>query len=183
MSNVQKTKPSRTCTKTYSDYSRFRPYLRDDFNQRCGYCDDPDNHYGQEMSYHIDHFKPKSEFPDLKTNYNNLVYSCPYCNRAKSNKWKDIEGFIDPCESEYDKHLERSPKGEIIYRTDRGEYIATNLKLYLKRHRLIWTLGILEGQKQQLNKIQTNDKNELDILRRFKVIQNQIDSYTGNLSA
>jgi uncharacterized protein (TIGR02646 family) len=81
-------KPTRTCAESYSNYRSFKKHLENDFNNRCGYCDDPDSYYGQEISYHIDHFKPKSEFPELEVEYKNLVYSCPYCNRAKSNKWK-----------------------------------------------------------------------------------------------
>ncbi len=181
MSNVQKQKPSRTCIKSYSDYRSFRPYLKNDFNQRCGYCDDPDTHYGQEIAYHIDHFKPKSKFSSLKADYHNLVYSCPYCNNAKSNEWKDVDGFIDPCKDEYDTHLERDNKGKIIFKTPRGEYVVINLKLYLRRHSLIWTLGVLEKQKQQLKEIQTNNPNELDISKQFMFIQNKIDDYINNL--
>ncbi|CAC9538139.1 hypothetical protein [uncultured Gammaproteobacteria bacterium] len=181
MSNVQKQKPSRTCTKTYSSYRSFRSYLADDFNHRCGYCDDPDIHYGQTISYHIDHFKPKSKFPDLETNYSNLVYSCPYCNGAKSDKWQEVDGFIDPCDNEYDKHLERTDKGKITCVTQRGQYIVENLRLYLKRHELIWSLAILEWQKQQLNQINTIDSNELMVLRKFKEIQEQIDKYNNIL--
>ncbi|VVH65429.1 hypothetical protein BSPLISOX_191 [uncultured Gammaproteobacteria bacterium] len=183
MTTVQKTKPTRTCTKSYSNYPSFKQYLKNDFNNRCGYCDDPDLHYGQEISYHIDHFKPKSKFPKLETNYKNLVYSCPYCNRAKSNKWKAKNGFIDPCSQEYDENLQRDDKGEIQSITERGEYIFQNLRLYLKRHKLIWALAILEKKKLQLDEsldaMPTNDPNELKILRKFKEIQEKIDAYTA----
>lgn len=40
MNNVHRVKPTRTCTKVYSVYQSFRRFLKDDFNQRCGCCDD-----------------------------------------------------------------------------------------------------------------------------------------------
>ncbi|OIR24484.1 HNH endonuclease [Bathymodiolus thermophilus thioautotrophic gill symbiont] len=181
MSNVQKQKPSRTCTKAYLSYSSFRPYLASDFNQRCGYCDDPDTYYEQQVGFHIDHFKPKSKFPNLKISYLNLVYSCPYCNRAKSNKWQKVNGFIDPCSKDYEKHLKRDNKGKIKAKTLRGKYIVNNLGLYSKRHELIWNLAKLKEQKQQLRKIQTNNADELNALRQFKKIQDEIDSYVYSL--
>ncbi len=179
MIKVQKQKPIRTCSKTYSNYTSFRQYLKTDFNQRCGYCDDPYIHYGQKIDFHIDHFKPKSKFPDLETNYNNLVYSCPYCNKAKSDKWKEVNGFIDPCEAEYDSHLERNNKGQIKAKTPRGEYIVNNLRLSLKRHEIIWMLTILEEQKHQLAK----NTNLSDTANKFMEIQKKIDEYCQCLAS
>ena len=47
----------------------------------------------------------------------NLVYCCFYCNNAKSNKWKNNNGFIDPCTNEYNLHLCRNSRGQIKHRT------------------------------------------------------------------
>jgi uncharacterized protein (TIGR02646 family) len=182
MINVQKIKPTRTCTKSYSGYSSFKEHLEKDFNKSCGYCDDPNLHYGQKLDYHIDHFKPKSKFPKLETNYDNLVYSCPYCNRAKSDKWKVKNGFIDPCSQEYDKNLQRNDKGQIQSITVRGKYIVQHLQLHLRRHEIIWTLSRLKEQMQQLCAISTNDTNALRILNEIQEIQGKIDSYMGILS-
>ena len=184
MNKVQKKKPTRTCTRTYSHYRSFKPYLRDDFNQRCGYCDDQDCYAGGTRGCHIDHFKPHSikEFKSLKESYSNLVYSCPYCNGVKSNKWKDTNGFVDPCENEYDNHLKRNDIGEIIYETDQGQYIYLNLNLGLKRHELLWCIDKLKQQKQMVSLKMTKCINvkskELEILRAFKEIQDKIDEYT-----
>ncbi|VVH65724.1 hypothetical protein BSPLISOX_2278 [uncultured Gammaproteobacteria bacterium] len=183
MINVQKIKPTRTCTKSYSRYSSFKEHLEEDFNKSCGYCDDPNLYYGQKLDYHIDHFKPKSRFPELEVEYKNLVYSCPYCNRAKSNKWKAKNGFIDPCSQEYDKNLQRDDKGQIQPITERGEYIIQNLQLHLKRHEVIWTLSRLEKKKQQLKTLSTNGVNKLEVLKNELIeIQEKIDAYiTGGL--
>jgi hypothetical protein len=63
--------------------------------------------------------------------------------------------------------------------TKRGQYIVENLRLYLRRHELIWSHAILEWQKLQLNQINTIDSNELMVLRKFKEIQEQIDKYNN----
>lgn len=182
MSKVQKNKPIRTCAKTYKDYKSFKPHLRDDFNKRCGYCDDNDFYAGGKRSYHIDHFKPHSieRFKHLKETYSNLVYSCPYCNNAKSNNWESKSGFIDPCEDEYDNHIERTIKGNIQYKTDQGKYIFENLKLGLRRHELLWCIEKLQEQKKDIGTRLDNCKNinELEVAQQFIAIQEKIDEYT-----
>ena len=81
-----------------------------------------------------------------------MVYSCPYCNISKSNKWVggtaeewvvDNIGFIDPCSEEYSNHLGRRVDGSIYYKTQIGKYIYQELRLYLERHRIIYQLDEL----------------------------------------
>jgi hypothetical protein len=188
-SKVQKVKPIRKCTKTYANYTSFKPYIREDFNKRCGYCDDLDIYHGGVRGYQIDHFKPHSipKFTPLKEEYSNLVYSCPFCNRAKSNKWKDVGGFIDPCEDEYDNHLVRNNKGQIIFKTEQGKYIYENLNLHLKRHELLWMIDKLEEQRMEiddyLNILGEGHELELQILREFRKIQTKIKEYTNLFSS
>ena len=42
----------------------------------------------------IEHFKPKSEYPELCFDYNNLHYSCKRCNLAKGSFYN--EEMINP---------------------------------------------------------------------------------------
>ena len=183
MNSIHRVKPQRTCTKIEKNYKNYKEDLRGDFNQRCGYCDDWDYYYGGKRIYHIDHFKPHSisKFLPLKHEYSNLVYSCPFCNISKSNKWQDINGFIDPCNKEYDNHIKRDNSGKIIYISSQGEYIWKNLKLYLRRHELLWILDKLENQKNKLDniidKLGENHLQEVEILREFRKIQKTIDKY------
>lgn len=168
MNKVQQKKPIRTCKKSYTNYRSFKSCLRDDFNKRCGYCDDLDRYTGGKRNYQIDHFRPCSieKFKNLKANYNNLIYACSFCNRAKWNKWKDINGFIDPCEDEYDHHLTRNNQGQIEYKTEQGS------------HEFLWCTDRLKEQKQMLLlKINTN-KSSKKLLQQFKAIQDKIDEYT-----
>jgi len=185
VSKVQKQKPKRTCTRTYAKYTSFKPYIREDFNKRCGYCDDLDIYHGGVRGYQIDHFKPHSiaRFSYLKEEYGNLVYSCPFCNRAKSNKWKEVDGFIDPCEEEYDNHLERNDRGQIVAKSLRGEYIHTNLNFHLKRHELLWMIEKLQEQSKKVDEYLTllgeGHELEVKVLREFRRIQQEINRYTN----
>ncbi len=182
--NVQEVKPQRTCQTKKTRYSAYKLELREDFNNRCGYCDDEDYHAGGKSGYQIDHFKPKSipRFEVLEHDYSNLVYSCPYCNRAKWNKWKDSNGFIDPCSTEYKQHLCRDKHGKICHTTKQGKYIFTELNLGLKRHEILWIIRKIEVQKCELEvRIQMLKKGHagrLKALEQFLEIQNLVDKYT-----
>ncbi len=190
MSNtIQKQKPARTCTKIYADYKSFKPYLVNDFNNRCGYCDSHDKFFGGLKNFQIDHFKPHSisTFASLKHEYENLVYSCQSCNRAKSNKWEDVDGFIDPCDERYDDFISRASNGKIKYNnTLQGEYIYSNLNLFLIRHELLWSIERLEEQRKIINKlldeeVYMEDSIETKLLKQFRQVQNGIIKYSNSL--
>ncbi|MCY8147026.1 HNH endonuclease [Bacillus inaquosorum] len=145
--------PKRTCIKSYKVYRSYKPYLAQDFNRSCGYCGDFDGWSGGIKVYHIDHFVPKSLFPHLQNKYYNLVYACPYCNASKSNDWPtgkekifctETEGYIDPCDTEYEQHLYRNSVGAILPKSTVGAYMHRTLKLFLRRHEVIWNVTQLK---------------------------------------
>lgn len=145
--------------KQYATYRSYKRFLREDFNKRCGYCDADDKFLGAAVAFHVDHFAPQKKFDELKTDYKNLIYSCRFCNGAKSDYWPsdchltsviDEEGIIDPCDSEYDKHLARNDKGYIYPLTKLGGFIHRLLKLGLTRHSVLWKLHRIE---ENLNKM------------------------------
>jgi len=138
-----------------SSFKKYRSILKEDFYGRCGYCDSP---YGiVKKDYHIDHFVPQyiiNKFPTHKrllNDYINLVYSCPSCNRSKSDKWPsehpdkpllNEEGFVDPCEEHYDMLFYRDNSG-VIHKKDDSKtaaYIFHELKLYLGKHQTVWKI-------------------------------------------
>jgi len=185
INKVQREKPKRKCTKIYASYTSFKPYIREDFNKRCGYCDDLDLFHGGVRGYQIDHFRPHSisKFTHLKEEYSNLIYSCSFCNRAKSNKWKDSEGFIDPCDEEYDNHLERNQRGQIKCKSEQGRYIHTNLNLYLKRHELLWMIEKIIQQKEELinfkKKLEKTDTKYIEIIEKYIECDEKLIEYTN----
>lgn len=70
------------------------------FKGCCAYCE---GRYKETSYPQIDHFKPKSLYPELMFEYNNMNLACQKCNNAKSNKYD--EKLINPTIDEPDEHL------------------------------------------------------------------------------
>ena len=145
-----------------------KKYLAKDFKNRCAYCDDLDKIYGGYKTYHVEHFAPKEKFPKLEFTYENLLYACPYCNESKNDDWPSTSptknivgecGYIYPCTKEYQNHLDRRETGEIYYKTPLGHYMYDNLKLYLKRHSIIYMIDKLQNKIKELETSINKDKN------------------------
>jgi len=138
-------------------YQSYRQELQEDFNARCGYCDDHES--WKNSFYEIDHFIPKILLSENEhADYNNLVFSCRYCNNSKSNKWPTNDrvhcndgkiGFIDPCNGEYDIQFERNLKGEIIPKTE----------LDLRRHSIVWQIEKIDNILNEFRMLNL-DKND-----------------------
>lgn len=143
MKNKFRTKsPVRTCVKSYKVYSKYKSHLARDFYNRCGYTDCPDFWFGGSNNFHIDHFIPWKKHPsnpNLKTDYNNLVYCCSYVNILKSD---DEAAYLDPCKIDYNEHFSRDTFGNIEPNksSPAAMYMYEKLKLYLKRYQIIWML-------------------------------------------
>lgn len=94
--------------KSYQGYKR---YLREDFAYGCVYCGVHENEAGGPRYFSVEHFRPKSLYRQLTTDYRNLLYACGICNSFKSNDWpsddplRDGKGYLDPCDHDYDKHF------------------------------------------------------------------------------
>lgn len=164
--SLRRSRPVRTCEKVFTVYKTYKKYLRTDFNKRCGYCDILDKTIGGTKSFHIDHFAPQVPFDHLECSYSNLIYSCPSCNSAKSNKWAmptespshdGIKGYIDPCTTDYDEHLGRNLKGVIVSKSELGEFVRKNLKLYLLKHSIYWKFERIDDLIKEIKK-------EIDLL-------------------
>lgn len=145
----------------YKSNSKNKKLLIKDFQNRCAYCNDSDSYTGGYRNYHVEHFAPKEKFPYLEFVYDNLLYSCPYCNISKSNKWagetaeeniKGNKGFIDPCNEEYYKHLKRNSDGEIVGVTELGKYMYKELKLYLLRHKILFNIDKAYTKANEIDK-------------------------------
>ena len=165
-----------------------KKYLAKDFDHRCAYCDDWDKYNGGERSYHVEHFAPKEKFPALKYVYDNLLYACPYCNEAKSDKWPSNKpeisvvrnrGFIDPCTEKYYKYIYRNEDGSIGYNGELGKYIYNELNLYLKRHQANYNLVrvnrkideleiIIQRKKEKGEEVEKLEKLHYNLLREFR---------------
>ena len=163
------------------NYRNYKDFLEMDFNQRCGYTDCHQFWFGGKKNFQIDHFKPVSKFPELELKYANLVYTCSYVNRAKSN---DIGSYLDPCDVDYNQHFYRDGLGNIFPKeeSDSAKYMHSKLKLFLKRYGIIWMLEQLEQKMFQLQElIEATDNNEAKAL--FVEIGMKYNNYKRYLRA
>ncbi len=90
-------KAKENAEKKYNHYE-VKKELKDMFSSKCAYCESHVTHidYGE-----IEHFKPKSKFPNSCFDWDNLLLGCSICNGAlfKGNKFPEaMEGgpFINP---------------------------------------------------------------------------------------
>ena len=67
----------------YADYSRFRPWLRDECSFRCVYCLFREQWGRVNGPFTIDHFVAVANAPELENDYDNLLYACVTCNFRK----------------------------------------------------------------------------------------------------
>lgn len=74
---------------TDSYWRQFKCQLNRSFFQLCGYCE-------VFCQTEVEHFRPKSKYPELVYVWSNWVNSCHACNNAKSEKWSS-RGLVDPC--------------------------------------------------------------------------------------
>ena|SRR5687768_10709842 len=137
--NVRDKLPQRrqnpTKTPTGDKWSEHKSDLREDFNSHCGYCGSYDGF--SHTWFEVDHFVPKSLFTKTGNiglcQYDNLVYSCKFCNNVKLSKWPSNDetisfinnkGFVSPCSVDYDAHLYRTNNGSIRWKTDLGKWMV-----------------------------------------------------------
>lgn len=178
-------------TRKVADYKNHRSDLKNDFKERCGYCNDI--YVWRFASFEIDHFIPrkkdKKPFLTIKseTDYTNLVYACKSCNNSKSNKWptndenlhnQDDIGFIDPCDENYNLQFDRLDNGQIKAITSLGSWMFKELKLYKPQHEFIWNLEELKKVIDESESILSSTTEEtlsnklkeilLDLYRKYK---------------
>lgn len=87
---------------------------------KCMYCE---SKVTAVSSGDVEHIKPKSKYPELKFEWNNLGFVCSKCNRAKWDKFDESSPYINPYEEEprdhiltlgsFVQHMADSRRGEI----------------------------------------------------------------------
>lgn len=120
----------------FASYRRYSEEITEDCQFRCVYCDVKMDEVGVE-GFHIDHFRPKKNFPELETEPSNLVLACSKCNILKSDDWptecfdsiSGKYGYIDPFVERRSDFFEVNSKGEILKRLDPADYMVKMLSL------------------------------------------------------
>lgn len=168
---------------TQKEYNDYKDELEEDFYGLCGYCGK--NQYAFNERFEIDHFAPKTKFPQRKNDYSNLVLSCSKCNKHKWEKWvtdnpydsvKGDKGFIDPTNDEFDKNLCRDNSGKICGITKLGEYICNELKFNIRPTGMIWKVNKLEELKEELESDESKNG-----LQEYREIDKELRSLLKDL--
>lgn len=132
-----------------NNYSDYKQELRKDFFYSCGYCSTSEAEF--HGNFEIDHYLPQKKHPELKNDYNNLIWSCFECNRAKgdfdssNNQYK----IFRPDEYCADDHFELENdvlKGKTH---EIGETTINILRLNSKRLRTLRTIRREENKLEQ----------------------------------
>lgn len=168
----------RTCEKHYKDYHDYKEYLKADFKNRCAYCNMHDE-WIMPLPFQIDHFIPRAKFEkagrkDLDNDYRNLMYSCPVCNRLKSDAFDgEIPAnkisnpyFHNPVDIDYNTIFTRDEKGRIQSEDELGRDMIKRLQLYRPTKQMAWFLDEL---KQVYDEIENRMQTESDIEKKSKL--------------
>jgi uncharacterized protein (TIGR02646 family) len=142
----------------YDRYQQYKPQLRKLFDYSCCYCTiyEGENKIG---FFHVEHFKPKSKFPKLECEYENLLYACHKCNVYKKDYWiKNDLGCIKDCDNCKDNICRQKD----IYRfidpsyEDPKEYIEESDLLLIEKNNSkigLYTIEMLRLNRKQLVKL------------------------------
>lgn len=94
--------PNQEALKTNYKHSDNKAALISACHDKCMYCESKVSHiyYGD-----VEHIKPKSKFPDLEFNWDNLGYVCARCNGYKSDKYNETNPILNPYDEDPEAHL------------------------------------------------------------------------------
>ncbi len=102
-------------------WSYFSETLGSRSNRNCWYCERRCQAVGG-WAPTIDHFRPRSLFPELTYEWSNWIFSCRRCNvDNKMDKWPEL-GFVDPASAD----IAERPEQYFDYESDTGKIIARN---------------------------------------------------------
>ncbi|ELA9373249.1 hypothetical protein QUO16_004573 [Vibrio parahaemolyticus] len=114
------------------DYSfkKYKDELFQEFEGKCCYCGV--KAFSPQM-VDIEHFKPKSLYPELANDKANLLIACRECNMFKAAKFPlDDNGeplLLNPLEDDFSKHIKISENGYLEGLTERGKATISTLRL------------------------------------------------------
>lgn len=133
----------------YSDYRQYKPWLRDEYEFRCVYCKIretwfPDGY----LAFQIDHLTPKSVDSTRSSDYHNLVYCCPHCNRVKYTRT-----MPSPCDEAFGMHYAIGSDCRPVAKTNLGRLIVRTVgmdrdRVVEFRRRILELSKILASQSE-----------------------------------
>lgn len=170
-------------------WSKHKPDLKIDFHSHCGYCGSYDGF--RHTYFEVDHFIPKSLFEikgEIKyCQYDNLVYSCKFCNNKKLAKWPsqdekipiiDNKGFVDPCDLAYESHFKRTQNGSILGITDLGKWMVSIAFKFDERDysiKLLWNLNEIRKTINNLIDLLEEEENDSE---EYNLMKSEAEKYS-----
>jgi len=132
----------------YRNCQSYKPWLRDEFTFRCVYCLCRERWFPDgDAAFGVDHIQPQATAPELRAQYDNLVYACCQCNSIKG----DSEA-PNPCQHAFGEHLSVLDDGTARPRSSMGTELAeicrlNRPRLVAFRRGMIEVLGLLGRQQ------------------------------------
>lgn len=129
----------RSPTPSENNYTKYKSAIREDFFECCAYCLMHETFARGQENFELDHFKPKSKFPDLICQYTNIYYSCHVCNQQKRDCWPSKElyskgyRFVDTCKENFSTHF-KDKDGYWEPISLEGEYTVDRIRLNSKHN-------------------------------------------------
>lgn len=125
---------------TYRDW---KEDIREEGRRQCVYCTIKEAHFGGFRNFHVEHYRPRREFPALENDIRNLFYGCGICNSFKGGAWPgeplaDLSSccFPDPSAVDYSDFLRVDPATNLVSGLNTAaKYVVE--RLYLNRPQLI----------------------------------------------
>ena len=115
-------------TKTRWGHAEIRDSLRSETCEKCAYCE---SEVDSVAWTHVEHIRPKSKYPNLVLDWDNLTLACPRCNQNKGAYDDAAQPLLNPYVDEPDEHLQFLA-GFVRVRdgSTRGEVTIRVLKLH-----------------------------------------------------
>lgn len=142
----------------FSSYKRYKSFLREEFSGICVYCRTPDV-FLSPMQYGVDHYLPKSKYPEIASKYENLFYACNECNLLKGDfdpgEYDSEQLFIpNPCDHSMAAHL-RLNFPDVVHRSRHGDFTIRLLRLNEESRCKLRRLRVKILRGQELLRLET----------------------------
>jgi hypothetical protein len=108
----------------YAHYEAYRDWLRDEFDFRCAYCLMRESWLRGSRGFQIDHCSPRRLDPTRESEYDNLTYTCPWCNQSKAGV-----PVPNPTDVAYGMALQVTENGVVEAKNSLGAILIDGLRL------------------------------------------------------